>query len=162
MSEEHLTHEEIKEHLRTGRTLHPLTPGLEEAARELIRPFIEAMRGQKIIYRCRFPWLLRVTSLEVDERGFKAIGTPAQDPPDDLLSQFLTKPLSFGARWIGLSTSGSSISIDMIPDRFWPDPVVVEAVKAAAARAAGPGVMKETLETAWREMEAILEQASGK
>lgn len=158
MNEEKLTHEEIKAHLRSGRTLHPLTPGLEEAARDLVRPVIEQMRGQEIIYQCRFNWLLRVTSLEVDARGFKAVGRPAQDPPGDLLSEHLTQPLTFGARWIALSVDGSAIGMDMIPDRFWPDPAVVAAVKAAAARAAGSGAPMALVKDVWREMREILEK----
>ena len=45
MDDDHATHEEIKGHLRNGRMLDFNTPGLEAAARELIRPFIEQMRG---------------------------------------------------------------------------------------------------------------------
>jgi hypothetical protein len=151
---------DLAEGLRTGRSFHPFTPGLKEAARELIRPFIERMDGQEIIYRCRAPWLLRITSLQVDDEGFSAVGTPAQEPPDDLLSSMLEKPLKFGARWVALTMCGSSISIDMIPDCFFPDPAVVSAVKAAAARGAAAGTTYEAQRSAGREINEILERAS--
>ena len=159
---DHVSPAELAEGLRTGRSFHPFTPGLKEAARELIRPFIERMDGQEIIYRCRAPWLLRVTSLQVDDEGFSAVGTPAQEPPDELLSSMLEKPLKFGARWIALTMCGSSISIDMIPDCFFPEPAVVAAVKAAAARGAAAGPTWPEQRQASREIDAILEQASTK
>ena len=162
MNEEPLTHEQIKERLRTGWTLDFNTPGLEEAARELIRPFIEQMRGREIIYRCRFPWLLRVTSLEVDDRGFRAVGTPAQEPPDDLLSEHLDKPFQFGARWYAMNMKGSSVGMAMVPDRFWPEPAVVAAMKAAAARAAGPTPPMVLVKDVWREMREIIEKPPAK
>ena len=43
------------------------------------------MEGQEIIYRCRAPWLVRVTLLELNDDGFRAEGTPSQEVPDDLL-----------------------------------------------------------------------------
>lgn len=159
---DHFTPAELTEGLRTGRSFHPFTPGLKEAARELIRPFIERMDGQEIIYRCRSPWLLRVTSIEIDDEGFSAVGTPAQAPPDDLLSARLEKPFSFGARWTMVTMCGSSISIEMIPDCFFPDPAVVAAVKAAAARGAEADAPRETQRDAWREIDAILARAAAK
>ena len=151
---------ELTEGLRTGRSFHPFTPGLKEAARALIRPFIERMDGQEIIYQCRAPWLLRVSSLQIDDEEFSATGAPVQEAPDDLLSSLLEKPLKFGARWVALTMCGSSISIEMIPDRFFPDPAVVAAVKAAAARGAAAGANWPEQREARREIDAILERAS--
>lgn len=159
---DHVSPAELAEGLRAGRSFHPFTPGLKEAARELIRPFIERMDGQEIIYRCRAPWLLRVTSIEFDDEGFSAVGTPAQVPPDDPLSARLEKPFSFGACWTMVTMCGSSISIEMIPDCFFPDPTVVAAVKAAAARGAEADAPRETPRDAWREIDAILARAAAK
>lgn len=157
---DHVSPAELAEGLRAGRSFHPFTPGLKEVARELIRPFIERMEGREIIYRCRAPWLLRVTSLQVDDEGFSAVGTPAQEPPDDLLSWMLDKPLKFSARWVALTMCGSSISIEMIPDRFFPDPAVVAAVKATAAHGAAAGTTYDAQRDAGREIDEILERAS--
>lgn len=160
MSAELLTYEQVKERLRTGWALDFNTPRLEEAARELMRPIIEGMRGQEIIYKCRFDWLVRITSLEVDDHGFRATATPAQEPRDSLLSDFLDKPFQFGAKWHAMHMMGSAIGMAMIPDRFWPDPAVVSAMKAAAARAAGPNPPMTLVKDVWREMREILKKAS--
>ena len=159
---ENPTIEELREGVRTGWSFHPLTPGLHDVARELIRPVIERMEGQEIIYRCRAPWLLRVTALEVDGEGFRAVGAPAQEPPDDLLSSMLERPLKFSAHWNGLTMCGSSVSLFMVPDRFFPDPAVVAAVKAAAARGAAAGSTRPEQRDARREIDAILERAAAK
>ena len=71
MSEERhekLTLEEIKDRLRTGYQFYPTQPGLQQAARELIRPIVEKMDGQEIIYVCRVPKLMRVKYLEEEQR----------------------------------------------------------------------------------------------
>ena len=71
MSEERyekLTVEEIKQRLRGGCTFYPMQPGLQQAARELIRPIVEKMDGQEIIYVCRVPKLMRVKYLEEEQR----------------------------------------------------------------------------------------------
>src|ERR1039457_1232870 len=62
--------EEIKQGLRTGYSFDPRTPGLQAAARDLLRPIIESMDGQEIVYVCRFPRLMRVAYLEVDDEGY--------------------------------------------------------------------------------------------
>ena len=70
MSEERhekLTIEEIKQRLRTGYTFYPTHPDLQQAARELIRPFIEKMDGQEIICECRVAKLMRVNYLETND-----------------------------------------------------------------------------------------------
>ena len=59
--------EEITQGLRTGYCFDPRTPGLKEAARALLRPIIERMDGQEIIYVCRVPRLMRVDYLEVNK-----------------------------------------------------------------------------------------------
>ena len=71
MSEERyekLTVEEIKQRLRGGYQFYPTQPGLQQAARELIRPIVERMDGQEIIYVCRIPKLMRVKYLEEEQR----------------------------------------------------------------------------------------------
>ena len=165
---EKLSHEEIKQRLRTGWNLDPLTPGLKEAARELIRPVVEKIDGQEIIYVCRVPRLVRVKYLETDDAGFRAVATPVHDlgfkpfneiftrhhaakaglpPPPELPLD--TTPLEFRARWDFLHLIGSAIKMNMITDCFYPDPAVVAEVKAAVAR------------NAFGEVSAILGRASG-
>jgi hypothetical protein len=166
--------EEIKKGLRTGYSFDPRTPGLQAAARDLLRPIIESMDGQEIVYVCRFPRLMRVAYLEVDDEGFRAVGTHVHDidnpimlamaerrrrleaaeggirvPPPDKAEH--PKPFNFGARWAGLRLSGSAVCMAMITDHFYPDPAVVAEVKAAVARNASPS-----------EIAAILERASSK
>src|ERR1035441_31149 len=82
MSEERhekLTVDEIKHRLRTGYQFYPTQPGLQQAARELIRPIVEQMDGQEIIYVCRVAKLMRVNYLEIDDAGFRAVATPVHD-----------------------------------------------------------------------------------
>ncbi len=89
MSEDHdekLSHEEIKERLRTGYSFYPTQPGLKEAARELVRPLVEKMDGQEIIYVCRVPKLMRVNYLETDDDGFRAVATTLHDLGDRILT----------------------------------------------------------------------------
>ena len=166
--------EEIKQGLRTGYSFDPRTPGLQAAARDLLRPIIESMDDQEIVYVCRFPRLMRVAYLEVDDEGFRAVGTHVHDidnwimvamaqrrrrleaaeggirvpPPDKAENPEL---FDFGARWAGLRMSGSAICVDMLIDHFFPDPAVAAEVKAAVARNAPPS-----------EIAAILERASSK
>jgi len=90
MSEERhekLTVEEIKQRLRTGYTFFPTQPGLQQAARELIRPIVEKMDGQEIIYVCRVPKLMRVKYLETDDAGFRAVATPVHDLGNPILTR---------------------------------------------------------------------------
>ena len=94
---EHLSPDEIKDRLRTGWTLDPVTPGLKVAARDLFRPIIESMKGREIIYRCRVPWLMRVDHLQVENDGFHAVATPIQEIRDGFMSLQYDKPLEFGA-----------------------------------------------------------------
>lgn len=89
MSEERhekLTVEEIKQRLRTGYQFYPTQPGLQQAARELIRPIVEKMDGQEIIYICRLPRLMRVKYLETDDERFRAVAIPVHDLGDRILT----------------------------------------------------------------------------
>jgi hypothetical protein len=155
MSEERhekLTIEEIKQRLRTGYTFHPTQPGLQQAAREVIRPVVEKMDGHEIIYECRVHWLMRVAYLEVNDDGFRAVGTHVHDLGDRIMTldgkPREPKPLDFGGHWNFLRMRGSAICMNMITDCFYPDPEVVAEVKAAVAR------------NATREISGILERAS--
>lgn len=89
MSEERhekLTIEEIKQRLRTGCTFYPTQPGLQQAARELIRPIVEKMDGQEIIYVCRVAKLMRVKYLETDDVKFRAVAIPVHGLGDRILT----------------------------------------------------------------------------
>ena len=128
MDDEHLTHEELKERLRTGWQLLPDTPGLLEAARELMQPIIEGMRDKEIIYRCRVPWL--------DDEGFAALSTPLLEVPDGMFSMEMPQPFEFGAAWEWMHMNGSAVQANMVTDHFFPAQDVVAQVKAAVARSA--------------------------
>ena len=171
------TPEEIERGLRIGYSFDPKTPGLQKVARDLLRPLVEKMDGQEIIYVCRVPKLMRVNYLETDDEGFRAVATPVHDLgcriPTMAESAALqeaakgsltkkewlaavnalpldTKPLEFGARRDFLHMHGDAISMNMITDHFYPDPAVVAEVKDAVMR----NVLQEIL--------PILERASGK
>ena len=172
MSEERhekLTVEEIKQRLRGGYQFYPTQPGLQQAARELIRPIVEKMDGQEIIYVCRIPKLMRVKYLETDDDGFRAVATPVHDlgckpfneifarhqaskaglaPPPELPLD--TMPFQFLARWDFLHLIGTAIKMNMIADCFYTDPAVVAEVKAAVAR------------NAFGEISAILDRAAAR
>ncbi|MGB7747136.1 MAG: hypothetical protein WBN75_07605 [Verrucomicrobiia bacterium] len=180
MSEERhekLTIEEIKQRLRTGCTFYPTQPGLQQAARELIRPIVEKMDGQEIIYVCRVAKLMRVKYLETDDVKFRAVAIPVHGLGDRILTiaecaalekslkkihtkeewqaaknalPLDTTPFQFGARWDFLRLIGTAIKMNMITDSFYPDPAVVAEVKAAVAR------------NALGEISAILDRASSK
>lgn len=77
---EHPTYEEIQERLRGGYSYDLTTPGLQKAARDLIRPLVEEMRGREIVYECRFPQLMWVEELTVDDEGFHAVAVPMHHP----------------------------------------------------------------------------------
>jgi len=137
--------EEINHGLRTGYSFEPTTPGLQKAARELLRPIIERMDGQEIIYVCRVPRLLRVDYLEVNDDGFRAVGTPIHELGDEIMSMenqvrvWKNKPLDptpqdFRSPWVWLRISGGAICMNMVTDHFYTDPALVAEVKAAAAR----------------------------
>jgi hypothetical protein len=167
MSEERhekLTVEEIKQRLRTGWTLHPWQPGLQQAARELIRPIVEKMDGQEIIYVCRTPKLVRVKYLETDDAGFRAVAIPVHDLgfkpfnevfarhhaakaglPPPLEQPLDTTPFDFGAQWEMLRLHGAAISMNTLTDHFHADPAVVAKVKAAIVRQAGPAEISAIL-----------------
>lgn len=149
--EELLTHEQLLEKVRTGWQLFPNTLGLKEAARELIRPIIERMRGNEIIYRCRVPWLIRIDKLEVNDDGFSAVSTPLQEIRDGAFSMELSSPFEFGAGWEWLRMNGSVVRMNMVTDHFHPDQRVVSAVKAAAARKASPKEIAKILNRALDE-----------
>lgn len=138
MSEENLSIEALRERVRTGWMLLPTTPGLREAARDVIRPLVEGMRGQEIIYRCRVPWLMRVTALAVDDKGFRAEAKPIREIRDSIFSMTYRDRCDFAASWEGLYLAGSAICMVMITDHFFTDPALVAEVKAAADRGARP------------------------
>jgi len=74
--DEMLSHEELTKRLRNGWQFDPrTTPGLREAAREVVRPVIEGMREQDIVYCCRSTWLVHVDQLDVDDERFSATAT---------------------------------------------------------------------------------------
>jgi hypothetical protein len=145
---ETLSFEELKKRVRTGWQLTPTTPRLCEAAREVIRPSIERMRGEEIIYRCRVPWLMRIISLRVDDQGFRAVAEPVREIRDSSFSVNYENPFKFFAKWEFLHMCGSAICMAMITDHFYMDPAVVAEVKAAGNRNAPPSEIAEILSKA--------------
>jgi len=79
MNEENPSPAKIKQGLRTGYSFALSPPGLEEAARDLIRPMVVDLKGREIICVCRRPRLLRVDSLTIHQDGFRAAGTPVHE-----------------------------------------------------------------------------------
>ncbi len=136
--EENLSPEQLREKVRTGWQLLPTTPGLREAARDVVRPLVEEMCGQEIIYRCRVAWLVRVTALRVDDDGFHAVAEPIRELRDGMFSRPMDAPFDFGASWESLHLSGEAICMAMITDHFFTDPALVAEVKAMAERNASP------------------------
>lgn len=143
--QEPLAHEVLKERIRAGWCFDPSTPGLQKAAFEVMAPLVEAMRGREIIYRCRVPWLMRIKEVEVDENRFRATGIPVREIPEsDFPYPFASPlktgvPLRFGAQWSGLHfVYGSAFGMTMLPDHFYTDSAIVDAIKAALDRNAPP------------------------
>ncbi len=135
------SHEELKEKVRTGWVLSPDTPGLMNAARAVLRPLIERIRGQKIIYRYRVAFLMRVDELTVDEGKFRAEATVLHEYPDPEMEQFspgFTTPFNFHASWSMMRLSGNAIALAMCADCFIVDQDVIAAVEAAATRGETP------------------------
>ncbi len=130
------SHEELKEKVRTGWQLPP-TPELEAAAREVIRPLVEGMKGQKIIYHCRVSVMARVDELTVNDKGFRAAATILHQYPDPEMERFapaFTTPFEFHGSWSMLNLCGKAIKMAMITDCFIVDQKIVAEVEAAAAR----------------------------
>ena len=145
---EELSHEELMWRIRRGWQLFPNTPGLEDAAREVIRPLVEAMRGREIIYRCRVPWLMRIDELSTDDSRFDAVAMPLKEIRDGDQSTEYPRPFRFGARWVALKMIGSAISMNMLTDHFYTDPDVVDAIKRAAERNSSPSEISKILNEA--------------
>jgi len=134
------SHEELKEKVRTGWQLTP-TPELEAAAREVIRPLIETMKGRKIIYRCRVSYLMRVDELTVNDTEFRAVATVLHQYPDPEMDQFapdFATPFEFHGCWSMLHLCGKAIKMAMITDHFIADEEVVGAVVTAAGAGESP------------------------
>lgn len=123
---------ELKEKVRTGWQLWPETPGLAEAAREVIRPLVQDMLDRQIIYHCRVSWLARVDELELSDTGFRARATlrhqyhQTQEPFRDLL-----EPFEFSGTWACLHMCGKAVSMAMLTDCFITDAAFVAGVEAA-------------------------------
>lgn len=157
-----LTRLELQAKLRTGYSFDPRTPGLKAAARELIRPLVETMKGREIVYVCRDPKLLRVEELKTDADGFCAVAVPLNEPGSRIPTRYEgyalrnnwggrrpspaefraaldtlppdTQPFDFGAKWAHLCLHGTAICMNMLTDHFYTDAALVAAVRAAAAR----------------------------
>jgi hypothetical protein len=160
--DESYTHEELKEKVRTGWQLYPDTPGLKEAAREVILPLIAGMKGQKIIYECRVSWVMRVDELTIDEKGFRAAATRLcryQHPYADMEAMALIceereaavgrKTLEFWGSWSMFHLCGIGIKGAMSPDIFSADQRFVEEVESAAAAGASSEEIYKLINAAW-------------
>ncbi|MEO6740988.1 MAG: hypothetical protein ABIP20_12100 [Chthoniobacteraceae bacterium] len=147
---EQYSHEELKRVVCSGHRLHPDTPGLEEAAREMIGPLIEGMKGQKIIYHYRIAVLMRVDELTVDDHGFRAVPTilhrypfPEMERLAPETARLFESPFDFFARWTSLRLCGKAICMAMTADSFIVDQAVIAEVEAAATRGEPPDVINE-------------------
>jgi hypothetical protein len=126
------THEELKRRVIEGFNDFPTTPGLAEAAMEVIAPHLTGIVGKDIVYSCRWPYILRVQELDMNEEGFRALATLERVIPLDDRNLGLRSPFRFGAVWGGLNMCGAAVSMKMLVDFFITDPLIVEKVKEAA------------------------------
>jgi len=138
----------------------PWTPGLLEAAREVLRPMIENLEGREILYDCHVLCLARVESVEMDDSAFRIVATrikyidtgrglmyaPGCEP---------TQPLDFGGGWSLWYLYQSGIHAQMVCDIFFSDQTFVTAVKAALERGAEP---KEILRLVFPEAAEVYEK----
>lgn len=137
----HLSHVQLTERIRKGAMFPPDTPGLLEAAREVLRPMVEKLEGQEILYHCRVLTLMRVVYVEVTQARFRVVATPIKYINAGLMyapGAEPTQPLDFGGAWSMWYSFKSGIKAMMVPDIFYPDPTFVATVKAAAERGASP------------------------
>ena len=151
--------EEIVAGLRRGYCFDPRTPGLLKAARQLIRPLVAGMDGKEIVYVCRFPRLMRVNYLEVDDQGFRAVATPTHElgalvPSMENnqrswnLKPLDPQPLDIGAHWSGLRLMGKAICVNLLTDHFYVNPALVAEVKALSTGKPAAAEIRERLERA--------------
>jgi hypothetical protein len=140
-----LSHEDLKKKLSNGYMFSPDTPGLQEAARDVLRPIIEKMDGQEIVYETCTVRLVHVSFLEVNDEKFRAVAThvrwvkwgiwhePGGNPPEP------EKPFEFWGHWLFFHiTRSGGIKGYMSGEVFYPDPALVGLIKAAADRGAQP------------------------
>jgi len=153
-SVKHLSHAELVNSIRKGAMYPPWQPGLLEAAREVLRPMIEDLEGREILYDHHVLELARVKSVKVDDGEFRIVATrikfintqrglmyaPGHEP---------TGPLEIGGSWKFWYLRRSGIKVQMSCTIFFPDPVLVAAVKAALDRGAAP---REILELVFPEV----------
>ena len=143
IKDQKLSHEELTAHIRKGAMYPPWTPGLLKATREVLRPMIENLKGREILYDNHVLELARVENVEVTDEGFRIVATrikyidtgrglmfaPGHEP---------TGPLEIGGSWDFWYLSRPGIKVQMSCTIFFPDPVLVAAVKAALERGAAP------------------------
>jgi len=138
-----LSHSKLVNSIRKGAMYHPAQPGLLEAAREVLLPMIENLKGREILFDEHVLELARVEYVEVTDEGFHIVATrikyidtgrglmfaPGHEP---------TGPLEIGGSWEFWYLCRPGIKVQMACTIFFPDPTLVAAVKAALERGAAP------------------------
>jgi len=165
---ESYTHDQLMEMVRDGWQLDPYTPGLDAAAKEVVRPLVAGMQGQKIIYHCRVSSLMRVDELTVSDEGFRAVAMRLQryrhpEPEMEAMAVVREKreavagvgPLKFRASWSMLHLCGKAVKMAMVCDFFITDQDVVTAVEAAAERGESPKAVYDLIYGATRREAGI-------
>ena len=138
--------EELKEKVRTGWQLWPDTPGLAEAARQVIRPLVQDILNRQIIYNCRVSWLAHVDELEVTDTGFSARTTllhQYHQPHMPLLD--FSKPFEFSGTWAYMHLCGKWISKAMVTDCFITDAAFIAEVEAKRSSGASAAELVDML-----------------
>ena len=132
----------------------PEQPGLLEAAREVLRPMIENLKGREILYDDHVLELARVKSVKVNDAGFRIVATRIKyiDTGRGLMfapGHGPAGPLEIGGSWMFWYLRRSGIKVQMSCTIFFPEQTLVAAVKAALDRGAAP---REILELVFPEV----------
>ena len=138
-----LSHEELTEHIRKGAMFPPSTPGLMEAAREVLRPMIEHLEGREILCDNHVLELARVEYVEVNEEEFRIVATHIKyiDTNRGLMFAPGYEPMGlrdFGGCWKFWYLRRAGIKPMMSGSIVFLDPTFVAAVKTAVDRGATP------------------------
>jgi len=143
-----LSHEQLTAHIRTGAMYPPWTPGLQEAAREVLRPMIKNLKGREILFDHHVLELARVENVELTEEEFHIVATRVKYIDTNRGLMFApghepTGPLDIGGSWKFWYLRRLGIKVQMACDIFFPDPTLVAAVKSALERGAAPNEILE-------------------
>jgi hypothetical protein len=157
---------ELAEMVRSGWQVAPYTPGLTEVAREILRPMVEGLTGEEVIYHCRAAFLLGVEKVMCDDEGFwMQTAMIKQYPPPEphfwSRAYRLNHPV-VGGHWATHRLYGKAIKPALVDEWLIVDREVIAAVKAATN---DPMTIHRILSKAWAPVSSndagVLRMASG-